>query len=59
MRGRIAIVGWLLAIAATAIADPAPPVAIDNGKPGAFTISARVAVKLQTVASIEALRDGK
>jgi hypothetical protein len=60
---RTAAIASLLAIAASACAaaaaDPADPIAITNGAPGAFTVTARVDTKLQTVAAIEALRDGK
>jgi hypothetical protein len=51
----------LLVVAActAATATPVPDISITNGKAGAFTVEARVPVKLQLRASIEALRDGK
>jgi hypothetical protein len=51
---------FIFAIAcSSASADPSPAVQIKNGKPGEFTLTASSTVELQTVASIEMLRDGK
>ncbi len=49
----------LLTACASVSADPRPPLAIANGRPGAFVLTATAAVELDTMADIEALRDGK
>jgi hypothetical protein len=53
------LVTGLVCAGAIAAAGPPPGVSITNGKPGAFVLQARTAVKLRLIASIESLRDGK